>query len=92
METVMWRGIIPAAVVAAVLLAGRADAVPLANLDGAAAPHVTLVYGGCGPYGHRGPFGHCRPGGQWGGYGAGGISACPPGFHLGPYGQHCWPN
>jgi hypothetical protein len=51
---------------------------------------VVLAYGGCGPYGHRGPYGGCRAGGQWGGYRWG--RPCPPGFHLGPYGRHCWPN
>ena len=65
-------------------------AMPLANLDSASSPEITLVYGGCGPYGHRGPYGGCRPGGQWGGYWRG--RPCPPGFHLGPYGRRCWPN
>ncbi|MBV8564535.1 MAG: hypothetical protein JO366_17010 [Methylobacteriaceae bacterium] len=59
--------------------------------DDAAAPTVTQVYAGCGPFGHRGPFGFCRPGGQWGGYWAGGISPCPFGFHIGPFGRRCWP-
>ena len=53
-------------------------------------PNVTQVYGGCGPYGHRGPAGYCRPGGQAGGYVPG--YSCPRGFHVGPYGRHCWPN
>jgi hypothetical protein len=44
--------------------ASQAEALPLSSLNGGAAPQVTLVYGGCGPYGHRGPYGHCRPGGQ----------------------------
>ena len=56
----------------------------------AADPQIIQVFGGCGPYAHRGPWGGCRPGGQWGGYWAG--RACPPGFHLGPYGRRCWPN
>ena len=55
-----------------------------------AAPPIILAYGGCGPYAHRGPFGGCRPGGQWGGYIPG--TACPPGWHLGPYGRRCWPS
>jgi hypothetical protein len=53
---------------------------------------IVKVYGGCGIYGHRGPYGGCRPGGQAGGYWGWGVRPCPPGFHLGPYGQHCWPN
>jgi hypothetical protein len=88
----MLRAILAGTFVAALMLGGNAGAVPLANLDGAASPHVTLVYGGCGPYGHRGPYGRCRPGGQAGGYWAGGVRPCPWGFHLGPYGRHCWPN
>lgn len=51
---------------------------------------VVQVYEGCGPYGHRGPYGGCRPGGQWGGYVPG--YSCPPGWHIGQYGQRCWPN
>ncbi|WP_246725088.1 hypothetical protein [Beijerinckia sp. L45] len=61
---------------------------PLAPVGDAAAPRVTLVYGGCGPYGHRGPYGGCRPGGQLSGYGR----RCPWGYHLGPNGRLCWPN
>ena len=52
-------------------------------------PNIVEVYGGCGPYAHRGPYGGCRAGGQWGGYR---HYACPPGFHVGPYGRRCWPN
>jgi len=64
-------------------------AVMVAPVEKSSAP-IVQVYGGCGPYGHRGPYGGCRAGGQWGGYGMG--RPCPPGFHLGPYGRHCWPN
>ena len=76
---------------AAALLAQApvASAMPLANVTGAA-PEVTLVYGGCGPFGHRGPYGGCRTGGQFGGYVRG--RSCPPGFHIGPYGRRCQPN
>ncbi|HLH10935.1 MAG TPA: hypothetical protein VKV77_03525 [Methylovirgula sp.] len=86
----MLRAILPMAVAALIFAAPSVQAMPLSGLDGASAPHVTLVYGGCGPYGHRGPYGGCRWGGQWGGYWRG--RPCPPGFHLGPYGRHCWPN
>ncbi len=51
---------------------------------------IVKTFGGCGPMGHRGPYGGCRAGGQWGGYVPG--RACPPGFHIGPYGRRCWPN
>jgi len=81
------------AAVALTFAVSAVQAMPLsADVDGIASPHVTLVYGGCGPYGHRGPYGHCRAGGQAGGYWAGGMRPCPWGFHLGPYGRHCWPN
>jgi hypothetical protein len=75
-------------IAAAACLASAAQAMPLAPVDEAAAPQVTLVYGGCGPYGHRGPYGGCRPGGQLSGFGR----RCPWGYHLGPYGRLCWPN
>jgi len=75
---------------ALIFAAQSAIAMPAANLEGAAAPEVTLVFGGCGPYGHRGPYGHCRAGGQRGGYWRG--RPCPPGFHLGGGGRRCWPN
>ena len=67
----------------------EAQAMPVADGLGAN-PQVIQVFGGCGPYGHRGPWGGCRPGGQWGGYRPG--RSCPRGFHIGPYGQRCWPN
>jgi hypothetical protein len=76
-------------VVALALAAPVQAATFVAPIEKSIAP-VTLAYGGCGPYAHRGPYGGCRPGGQWGGYGWG--RACPPGFHLGPYGRRCWPN
>lgn len=96
----MLRGLVAAAFAAALALGvSSANAVPLANLDGAASPHVTLIYGGCGIYGHRGPYGGCRPGGQAGGWNGGywrGVyypaGACPLGYHLGPQGRLCWPN
>jgi hypothetical protein len=74
------------------LAAAQVEAMPLSSVDSASAPQVTLVYGGCGIYGHRGPYGGCRPGGQAGGYWGYGIRPCPPGWHLGPYGRHCWRN
>ncbi|KAF0212768.1 MAG: hypothetical protein FD139_3349 [Methylocystaceae bacterium] len=78
-----------ALVFAAAMAAPAYAAMPLAPTETAGAP-IVQAYGGCGPYGHRGPYGGCRWGGQWGGYGVG--RACPPGFHLGPYGRRCWPN
>ena len=87
----MLKAFLPLLAAAGLTLAlPTAEAMPLSDLSGASAPHVTLVYGGCGPYRHRGPYGGCRWGGQWGGYWRG--RPCPPGFHLGPYGRRCWPN
>ena len=39
---------------------------------------------GCGPGWWRGPGGWCHPMAV--------ARACPVGWHLGPYGQRCWPN
>jgi hypothetical protein len=36
---------------------------------------------GCGPGMTRGPAGHCRP-----------RFTCPPGYHTGPHGFHCFRN
>jgi hypothetical protein len=60
------RHILMAAAAAAMLTVsiGAAEAFPVAPVAGvAAAPEITLVSGGCGPYRHRGPYGGCRPGG-----------------------------
>lgn len=78
-------------------LAGRASPVPALTAP-ATDSAIVQVYGGCGGYGHRGPYGGCRPGGQFSGYGPGYAPgygpgyACPPGWHLGPYGRRCWGN
>lgn len=87
----MLKGLFSMTAAAALIFAVQtAQAMPAVNLEGATAPGVTLVYGGCGVYGHRGPYGGCRAGGQAGGYWRG--RPCPPGFHLGPHGAKCWPN
>jgi hypothetical protein len=85
------------AIGAALVIAGFSygNASRAAELDSIVAnqndtPQIVLAFGGCGPLGHRGPFGACRPGGQWGGY-IPGLS-CPGGWHIGPFGRHCWPN
>jgi len=64
-------------------LAGISQAMPLVPLAdaGAEASLVTTTSGGCGWLGHRGPFGHCRP-----------VFSCPPGWHTGPFGRHCYRN
>jgi hypothetical protein len=80
-----------------ILFSGAAGAAPAMLDQGLAAANtlspdegsIIRVFGGCGPYGHRGPWGGCRAGGQWGGYG---WRSCPPGFHIGHWGRHCWPN
>jgi hypothetical protein len=94
-------GIIVKAVGATLLVAGLSFGSAARADDGAGvidgivanqndAPAIVLAYGGCGPFGHRGPYDGCRPGGQLGGY-IPGLS-CPAGFHIGPFGRHCWPN
>jgi hypothetical protein len=45
---------------------------------------VTRVAEGCGPGWWRGPGGRCHPMAMG--------RACPPGYHLGPERQRCWPN
>jgi hypothetical protein len=90
-EGFVLKGLFSMTAAAALIFAVQtAQAMPAVNLEGATAPGVTLVYGGCGVYGHRGPYGGCRAGGQAGGYWRG--RPCPPGFHLGPHGAKCWPN
>jgi len=42
---------------------------------------IIRVIEGCGPNGHRGPGGYCRP-----------RYSCPPGWHAGRYGWHCFRN
>lgn len=88
----MVKTLLPAALLAAGLttsLGTPAQAVPLAPIATPSAD-IVQVYDGCGPYGHRGPYGGCRRGGQDGGYIRG--RACPPGWHIGPYGHHCLRN
>jgi hypothetical protein len=73
------------AALATIALAGvsASKAMPIAPLDQAQAETsiLSLTYGGCGWGGHRGPFGGCRP-----------LYNCPPGFHTGPWGRHCFRN
>jgi hypothetical protein len=59
------------------------QAMPVAALDQAQADSslMTLTAGGCGWGGHRGPYGGCRP-----------MFNCPPGWHSGPFGRHCFRN
>ncbi len=71
------RNLIIAAATAASLMVsvGAAQAFPVAPTDTlTAAPDITLVSGGCGPFGHRGFYGGCRPNGG-------------PGFYGRPYGN-----
>jgi hypothetical protein len=42
---------------------------------------VSQVRYDCGPGMTRGPYGHCRP-----------RFTCPPGWHPGPAGWHCFRN
>jgi hypothetical protein len=72
-----------AAALAAIGMAGMAQAMPVAPLDQAQAETsiVTPTAGGCGWGWHRGPYGGCRP-----------MYNCPPGWHSGPFGRHCFRN
>ena len=53
---------------------------PITNPDSV----IVKVAEGCGPGWWRGPGGRCHPMAM--------NRACPPGYHLGPHGQRCWPN
>lgn len=52
---------------------------PAAPLGGD--PLISKTAYGCGPGMTRGPYGHCRP-----------KYTCPPGWHPGPAGFHCFRN
>jgi hypothetical protein len=54
---------------------------PVAPLDQPASADIIRVAGGCGWGFHRGPYGGCRP-----------MYNCPPGWHSGPFGRHCFRN
>ncbi len=95
----MLKSILPTTLLLAGLAPIAASAAPLpviaqaqthAQTQEQTNPNIIEVYGGCGVYAHRGPYGGCRPGGQAGGHVRG--YGCPAGFHVGPYGRHCWPN
>jgi hypothetical protein len=61
--------------------ATAAQAVPVSTQLGASRVDVIKVAGGCGWNGIRGPYGHCRR-----------RFTCPPGWHPGPHGWHCFRN
>jgi len=63
--------------------ASASQAMTIAPLDQVVAENsiVSQTFGGCGWGGHRGPFGGCRP-----------LFNCPPGWHTGPWGRHCFRN
>jgi hypothetical protein len=80
------RNIQLATIAAAIGILGLAglsnvQAMPVAALDQSEASMITTVAQGCGVFSHRGPAGHCRP-----------LYNCPPGFHTGPFGRHCFRN
>jgi hypothetical protein len=77
------KTLLASAVVAGLGLMGGASsqAMPLVALQQSQASAAIKVIDGCGPNGHRGPFGHCRP-----------RYSCPPGWHSGPHGWHCFRN
>ena len=69
-----------ASVFALAMVAGAADALPLAPLQPAPAA-IIRVAGGCGPGWHRGPYGGCLRN-----FANPAAHACPRGFHIGPNG------
>ncbi len=58
-----------------------AQAMPFSPAPGDGDSFVSHVAYGCGPGMTRGPYGHCRP-----------RFNCPPGWHPGPNGWHCYRN
>ena len=62
------------------LSAASAQAMPFAA-SGGAGPTISKAAYGCGAGMTRGPYGHCRP-----------RFTCPPGWHPGRYGWHCFRN
>lgn len=58
-----------------------ASAMPVDPSPDQGAELLVQVRQGCGPGGFRGPGGYCRP-----------RYSCPPGWHPGPYGLHCFRN
>lgn len=75
--------LIASAIVAGAGLIGAAatQAMPLSSPPQLQAAPIVKVAEGCGPHGFRGPGGHCRP-----------RYSCPPGWHPGPHGWHCFRN
>jgi hypothetical protein len=68
---------------ASIGLAGisSSHAMPVAPLTAMEAGTITLASEGCGWGRHHGPYGSCRP-----------NFTCPPGWHSGPHGHHCFRN
>ena len=58
-----------------------AQAMTFSPLPGAGDSLISKAAYGCGPGMTRGPYGHCRP-----------RFTCPPGWHPGPHGFHCFRN
>ncbi len=63
------------------LSAISAQAMPFSAANLAGDSMVSQVAYGCGAGMTRGPYGHCRP-----------KFSCPPGWHPGPLGFHCFRN
>ena len=70
-----------AAVFVLAMIAGAAQAMPLAQVEPAHAD-IIPVAGGCGPGLHRGPYGGCLRN-----FANPAAHACPRGYHIGPYGR-----
>jgi hypothetical protein len=82
-QEIRMKTFIAIAFLAGIGLAGisASQAMPVAPLNGAENGTVTLASQGCGLGRHRGPYNGCRP-----------NFTCPPGWHSGPFGHHCFRN
>jgi len=75
------------AIMAAVLVTPALAAPGLQSQETSTSP-ILKVAEGCGRGWIRDRAGYCVPEGGWGNR----ARVCPPGYHLGPEHERCWPN
>lgn len=78
--------------VGAMLLAAPAAEAAMAPPPAVGYSNPDLQLAWCGLGFHIGPLGACIAGGPGPRYAGPPGRACPPGYHLGPYGRRCWAN
>ena len=88
----MIRSIVMSAALILGLAQAASAAVLVAPLDNSSDSAIIKVAENCGAGWWRGPGGACHPFYGPGGSLRGTRFACPPGFHVGPYGHRCWRN